>query len=125
MGELPSFGGHDFIAHQQGDRIRTVDMLTKEHPKQHGPRERLREKALDGPVTAALPRPAGDAQHGYASRHGQQRHNNTAELTQRCSGHSGLETLQKGSNVHESFLEVLSCRCGRQQLYAPPEALSS
>jgi hypothetical protein len=32
------FGGHNFIAHQQVDFISTVDMLTKEHPKQHGPR---------------------------------------------------------------------------------------
>src|SRR2546427_11321936 len=95
IGELPGFGSHDFIAHQQVDLISTVDMLTKEHPKQHGPRECLREKALDGPVTATLTRPAEDAKHREASRHGQQRHNNTAELMQRCAGHSGLETVQK------------------------------
>ena len=75
--------------------LRTVDMLTKKHPKQHGPREGLGEKALDGPVTAALTRPAGDAQHRYTSCRDQQSHNITAELTQCCCGHSGLETLQK------------------------------
>jgi len=95
MGVFTRFGGHDFITHQQGDLISTGDMLTKKHPKQHGPRERLGEKALDGPVTAALTCPARDAQPRYASRHDQQRHNNTAELMQRCSGHSGLEALQK------------------------------
>src|SRR5712691_1159582 len=51
MGVFARFGGHNFTARQQVDVIGTVDMLTKEHPKQHSPRERLGEKALDGPVT--------------------------------------------------------------------------
>ena len=71
MGVFAGFGGHDFIASQQVDLIWTVHMLTKEHPKQHGPWERLGEKALDGAVTAALARPAGDAQHRDPSRHHQ------------------------------------------------------
>src|SRR5262252_5514079 len=95
MSNFAGFGGHDFIAHQQVALISTVDMLTKELPKQHGPRERLREKALHGPITAASARPAGDTQHRHASRHHQQRRNNTAELMERCSGHSALEALQK------------------------------
>jgi hypothetical protein len=94
MGVFACFGGHNFIARQQVDVIRTVDMLTKEHPKQHGPRERLGEKALDGPVTAAWARPAGDAQHRHTSRHDQHRHSNAAELTQRCPRDGGLEALQ-------------------------------
>ena len=54
---FPRFGGYDFVAYQQVDLIRTVDMLTKKHPAQHGPREGAwEEKALDGPVTAALTR---------------------------------------------------------------------
>src|SRR5437764_8892831 len=74
---------------------RILDMLTKEHPKQHGPRECLGEKALHGPITAAWARPAGDAQHRHASRHDHQSRNNTAALTESCSRHSGLEALQK------------------------------
>ena len=48
MGCVSPLGGYDFAAYQQVDLIRTVDMLTKKHPKQHGPREGLGEKALDG-----------------------------------------------------------------------------
>ena len=44
MGVFPRFGGYDFVACQQVDLIRTVDMLTKKHPKQHGPREGPVEK---------------------------------------------------------------------------------
>lgn len=53
MRVLTRFGGHDFIAHQPGDLISTVAMLTKAHPQEHGPRERLGAKVLDSPVTAA------------------------------------------------------------------------
>jgi hypothetical protein len=56
-------------------------MLSKEHPKQGGPGERLGEKALDGAVTAAFARPAGEAQHRDTPRHDEQRRNNTAALT--------------------------------------------
>ena len=78
MGVVARFGGHDFIAHQQVDVISTVDMLTKEHPKQHGPWQYLREKALHRPITAAWARPAGEAQHRHAARHHQQSRYNTA-----------------------------------------------
>src|SRR5215475_330781 len=65
------FGHHHFVASQQIDLIWTVDMWTKEHPKQHGPWESLGEQALDGAVTAAFTRPAGDAQHRDPARHHQ------------------------------------------------------
>ena len=55
------FGGHDFSAHQEVDLLSPVDMLSKEHPKQRGPRERLGKKALHRPITAARARPAGEA----------------------------------------------------------------
>ena len=74
VGVFARFGHHHFVANQQGDLIWTVAMLTKEHPKQHGPREGLGEKALDGAVTAAFARPARDPQHRDPSRqhqHGQ------------------------------------------------------
>jgi hypothetical protein len=32
------FGHHDFIARQQIDILRAMQMLTKEHPEQAGPR---------------------------------------------------------------------------------------
>ena len=95
MRHLAGFGGDNFIAHQPVVLSSTVDMLTQEHPKQHGPWERLREKALHGPITTAWARPAGDAQHRHACRHHQQRRDNTAALMERCSGHSGSEALQK------------------------------
>src|SRR2546422_7085920 len=101
------------------------ERLTKKPQKPPGPRECLGEKALHGPITATWTRPAGEAQHRHTSRQDQQSRNNTAALPESCSGHSGLEALQKGYNVPGGFLEVLSCRCGRPQLYEPPEALSS
>jgi hypothetical protein len=61
----------DFVANQQVDLIWTMDMLTKEHPKQHGPGEGLGEKALDGAVPPAFARPAGDPQHRDPARHNQ------------------------------------------------------
>ena len=38
------FSGDDFIAHQQVHVPGTVDMLTKEHPKQRGPRDHVANK---------------------------------------------------------------------------------
>ena len=87
------FGGHDFIAHQEVDLIRTVDMLTKEHPKQGGPREHRREKALHRAVTAPWACPAGEAQHGDPSRHHQHGQRNPVALAQGRCCHMGLEAL--------------------------------
>src|SRR5262249_4880408 len=64
IGMFPRFGGHALIAHQQVALTRTVDMVTKEHPQQGGPRDHRREKALYRAVTAPFACPAGDAQHG-------------------------------------------------------------
>ena len=103
MGVLARFGGYDFIADQQVDFISTVEMLTKEHPKQHGPRQYLGEKALHRPITAAWARPAGDAQHRHASRHDQQSRHNTAQLAQSRYRYMGSEALAKCYNVHWGF----------------------
>jgi hypothetical protein len=39
VGVFARFGGHAFIAYQQGDLIGTGDMLTEKHPKQGSPGE--------------------------------------------------------------------------------------
>jgi hypothetical protein len=95
MGVFARFGRHDFIAHQQVDLPWTVDMLTKEHPKQRGPRERLGEKALHRAVTAAFSSPAGEAQHCDPSSHHEHGPSNPAELAQGRRCQVGLETLEK------------------------------
>ena len=100
MGVLARFGGHDCIAHQQGDLISTVDMLTKEHPKQHDPRPCLGEKARHSPITAAWARPAGDAQHRHASRHDQQSCHDTAQVAQSRGRDMGAAALAKCDTVH-------------------------
>ena len=61
IGVFAGFGGDDFIAHQQVHVPGTIDMMTKEHPKQCGPREHRREKALHRAVAAPFPCPARDA----------------------------------------------------------------
>jgi hypothetical protein len=62
-----------YISLEMGGHIDhwTVDMRTKEHPTQHGPRECLGEQALDGAVTPAFARPTGDAQHRDPAGHHQ------------------------------------------------------
>src|SRR6516165_493955 len=103
MGVLACFGDHDFIAYQQVDVLSTVEMLTKEHPKQHGPWQCLGEKALHRPVTAAWARPAGEAQHRHTARHDQQRRHNPAQLAERRCRNIGSEALAKCYNVHRGF----------------------
>ena len=61
MGVLAGFRDDDFIASDAVDISRAVHMLTKEHPKQHRPREDGGKPALDGAITAAFASPAGDA----------------------------------------------------------------
>jgi len=116
LGGWARLRGHDFIAPQQRDLISTGERLTKDPPQPHGPRECRGEQALHGPGTAAWARPAGEAPHRHASRHDQQSRNNRAAWTERCSRHGGLAAWPKCSNVPRGFLEVLRCRCGRQQL---------
>ena len=80
MSVLARFGDHNCIACQQIDILWTVQMLTKEHPKQDGPREYRGEKALHGPITAPFVGPPGKAQHGDAPRHDQQGRSKPAEV---------------------------------------------
>ena len=93
MGMFAGFGGHDFIAYEQVALTWTVDMVTKEHPKQGGPRDHRREKALHRAVTTPLAGPAGDAEHGDPSRHHQHGQYNPAALAQGRGRHMGLEAL--------------------------------
>jgi hypothetical protein len=95
MRGLASFGDHDFVTSEQVDIICPVSMLTKKCPKQHRPRERRREKALDGTVTAALARPAGDAAHRDPSRHDQHGQRNPTALAVGRRRHVGLQALEK------------------------------
>ena len=80
MGERASFGDNDFIAHEQVDLLRPIHLVPEEHPKQHGPRYHRREKALNGPVTAAFTGPAREPQHRYTACHHQHGRNNPTEL---------------------------------------------
>ena len=84
-----------------------MHMLTEKHPKQYGPRKRLREKTLAGAVTAIFARPVGDAQHGYSARHQQHGHSNPMQWAQSRCGHKGLEALEKCYNCHRGLLRRL------------------
>jgi hypothetical protein len=107
IGVFARFGGYDLIARQQVDVIWPVHMLTKEYPKQHGPRERLGEKTLDRPITTALAGPAGEAQHGHSPCHPQHSQNDPPELALGCRGHMGVEALEKCDTVHRGLLRRL------------------
>jgi hypothetical protein len=89
------FGDDDFVANQQRDLIWTGDMRTKEPPKQHGPRECLGEKALDGAGTSACARPAGAPQHRDPARHDQYGQSHPTQVAQRRSRSIALEALEK------------------------------
>ena len=66
MGMVARFGGANFIPDPQGDILGTGHMLTKDQPKQGGPREHGGEQTLDGPGTAALAGPAREPQRSSA-----------------------------------------------------------
>jgi len=59
IGVFARFRGHDFIAHKQVDLCGPIYMVPKEHPKQRGPRQRHREKALDSAITTPGASPPG------------------------------------------------------------------
>jgi len=101
------FGGDDFIAHQQLPCPGTVDMMTKEPPKQRGPRDHRREKALHSAVATPCPCPARAAQHGDPSRHHQHGPGNPAAVAQGRCRDMGLEALEKCYNVHRGLLRRL------------------
>jgi len=101
------FGGDDFIAHQQLPCPGTVDMMTKEPPKQRVPRDHRREKALHSAVATPCPCPARAAQYGDPSRHHQHGPGNPAAVAQGRCRDMGLEALEKCYNVHRGLLRRL------------------
>ena len=82
-------------------------MLTKEHPKQHRPREDGGEPALDGAIAAAFPGPAGDAQHRNAPCHHQQGKDYPTQAAVGCHCDMGLEALEKCYHIHHGLLRRL------------------
>ena len=107
MGVLAGFGDDDFIASDEVDISRAVHMLTKEHPKQHRPRDDGGEKALDGAIAAAFAGPAGDAQHRDASGHHQQGKGYPTQSAVGRRRDMGSEALEKCYNVHHGLLRRL------------------
>ena len=107
MGVLADFRDDDFIASDEVDISRAVHMLTKEHPKQHRPREDGGKPALDGAITAAFASPAGDAQHRDASSHHQQGKGYPAQLAVSRRRDMGSEALERCYNVHHGLLRRL------------------
>src|SRR5215831_12215395 len=107
MGVLAGFRDDDVIASDEVDIRGAVHMLTKEHPKQHRPREDGGEQALDGAIAAACASPAGDAQHRDASSHHQHgKGYPTQSVVRRCRD-MGSEALKRCYNVHHGLLRRL------------------
>ena len=104
MGVLTSFRDDDFITRHAVDIRRAVQMVTKEHPKQHRPREDGREQALDSAIAAACAGPAGDAQHGDASGHHQQGKGDPTQAAVGRRRDMGSEALEKCYKVHHGLL---------------------
>ena len=52
MGALARFGDDDFVAHEEVDILGPIHLMSKEHPKERGPRYHRREKTLHRPITA-------------------------------------------------------------------------
>src|SRR5215468_2144731 len=107
MSMLAGFRDDDFIASDDVDISRAVHMLTKEHPKQHRPREDGGEQTLDGTIAAAFAGPAGEAQHRDASSYHQQ---GKGYPTQSAVGRRrdiGSEALEKCYNGHHGLLRRL------------------
>jgi hypothetical protein len=71
MGVLARCGHHDVIASQEGGIRGARQVVTKEHPKQRGPRDHRGEKTLHSPITAPWAGPTGQASHRDAPRHDQ------------------------------------------------------
>ena len=107
MGVLAGFRDDDFIACDEVDISRTVQVLTKEHPKHHRPREDGGKQALDGAITAAFAGPAREAQHSDASRHHQQSKGYPPQAAVSRRRDMGSEALEKCYNVHHGLLRRL------------------
>jgi hypothetical protein len=107
MGVLAGFRDDDFIARNEVAISRAVYMLTKEHPKQHRPREDGGEQALDGAIAAACASPAGDAQHRDASSYHQQGQSYPTQSAVGRRRDMGSEALEKCYNVHHGLLRRL------------------
>src|SRR5215510_7723437 len=107
MGRLARFGDHHFIAREQVDISRAVEMVTKKHPKQRPPREEGGEKALDCTIATTMASPAGQAQHRHAACDDQERTDDPTQLAYSCHGYVGSEALAKCYNVHHGLLRRL------------------
>ncbi len=88
MGVLAGFGHDTFITAQQIDIVGLEQMHPKEVPEDDCPGQHASEKALDGAITGSLASPAGDAEHGHTTGHGQHGQRDQVELTD--GGHRDL-----------------------------------
>ena len=68
MGVLARVGHHDVIASQEVTLLCTLQLVTKAHPQQRGPRDHRGEQAVHGTITAPWAGPTGHASHRDASR---------------------------------------------------------
>lgn len=90
---LPGFGDHAFITSQNIDGRWFKQILPKEQPEDGSPGNDCVEEALHGAVTSPIFDPAGNAQHGYPTRHCQQSRNNQAKLSYGCFVQTRTQTL--------------------------------
>jgi hypothetical protein len=98
---------HHFIASEQIDISRPVEMVTKKHPKQRPPREDCGEKALDGTIATTMASPAGQAQHRHTACYDQERTDDPTQLAYSRHCYVGSEALAKCYNVHHGLLRRL------------------
>src|SRR3989442_13322816 len=103
MGMFARFGGHDFIAYQQGGIFWTRHVVQKDPRKQGGTREHCRKKPLHRPIPAPCARPPGQAQHGDAPCSHHHGSSNPMEVAQGRGCHIGLEALAKCYNIHRGL----------------------
>ena len=95
LGVLAGFRDDDVITSNAVDIRRAEQMVPKEHPKQHRPGEDGGEQALHGAIAPAFAGPAGEAQHGNASRHHQQGQGDPTQAVVGCRRDMGSETVQQ------------------------------
>ncbi len=92
---LASFGHDGFITGEEIDIVLVEQMRTKEEPEQGSPGDDGGEKALDGAITAAICGPAGDAEHGDATGHGQHGQRDAVELADGRHRHLRMQAEQE------------------------------
>lgn len=81
-----SLGDDDLIASEDVDIVGVEEMVASEEPEEVRPRDGSGEEALHGAVAGAVAAPAGDAGHGDAAGHGQERESDAAEVTEVTEG---------------------------------------